>query len=373
MAHESGELNRTPFYPLHQELGARMVPFAGWEMPLQYTGILEEHRAVRERAGLFDVSHMGRFLVRGPRAFEFLNYLTTNDLGRIGRGQAQYTLLCHAEGGILDDLVIMRLEEEEFLVTVNAANREKDWAWMEAHTLDGVSIEDQTWAIGQLALQGPKTQEVLAPFTDLDLEQIEFYRFGQGKVLGKGAQISRTGYTGEDGFELYLSAEEGVEVARDLLEAGRPAGLIPCGLGARDTLRLEVKYCLYGNDISEETTPLEAGLGWVVKLEKGEFIGRQALLRQKEEGVKRRLIGFQLTERGVPRPGYPVYHDRTEVGTVASGTHSPSLGQGIGTAYVPKELSEAGTPLAVRVRSRDIPATVVKTPFYKDGSLKRGG
>ncbi len=366
------ELRKTPLHDEHASLGAKLVPFAGFAMPVQYpTGIQEEHRAVRRAAGLFDVSHMGEFRVRGPWALELVSRTTTNDPSALSVGQAQYSVMCLPDGGIVDDLIVYRLAEEDFRLVVNAANIEKDWRHLTGHA-EGLEaeLEDESEGVALLALQGPRAEEILAPLTRLDLPEIGFYRFREGEVAGVTGLVSRTGYTGEDGFELYLPAADAAGVWRRLLESGEDAGLRPVGLGARDTLRLEMGYALYGNDIDERTTPLEAGLGWLVKLDKGDFVGREALLRQKEDGPDRRLRGFRLTERGFPRAGYELRYRGEPSGTVRSGTVSPSLGYGIGTAYLPPG-AEPGDPLAVVIRDREVAAEVARTPFYREGSLKR--
>ncbi|MFQ5679779.1 MAG: glycine cleavage system aminomethyltransferase GcvT [Gemmatimonadota bacterium] len=363
---------RTPLYEEHVELGARLVPFAGFAMPVQYAaGIRAEHRAVRTAAGLFDVSHMGEFRVRGPDVWELVSYVTTNDPARLAVGQAQYSVMCLPGGGIVDDLLVYRMGDEDCRLVVNAANEEKDWQHLSAHATGfDVEIQNESEAVALLALQGPAAREVLQPLTPTGLDSIRFYHFLTGEVAGISAAISRTGYTGEDGFELYVGAAEAPELWRRLLAAGEAAGLQPAGLGARDTLRLEMGYALYGNDIDEDTSPLEAGLGWLVKLEKGEFVGRDALRGQKENGVARRLRGFRLTERGFPRSGYDVVFRGETTGTVRSGTLSPTLEQGIGTTYLPSDAGP-GDPLAVRIRDREVAARVVKMPFYSGGSLRR--
>ncbi|NIP56661.1 MAG: glycine cleavage system aminomethyltransferase GcvT, partial [Gemmatimonadetes bacterium] len=303
-------LKRTPLHDEHVALGGRMVPFAGYAMPVQYpAGIVKEHQAVRSAAGLFDVSHMGEFEVRGPEALDLIQHLLTNDASRLDVGQAQYTVLCQPDGTALDDCLVYRFDDH-YMVVVNAANLEKDRAWFETAATDfDATFADRSEETALLALQGPKAQPILAGLTDTDLDAIGFYRFARGAVAGRDAVISRTGYTGEDGFELYLAAVDAVDVWRALLEAGEPQGLLPAGLGARDSLRLEVGYILYGNDLDERHTPLEAGLGWVVKLDKGDFVGRDALARQKEEGVREKLVGFVLKERGFPRQGYEIRVD----------------------------------------------------------------
>lgn len=365
-------LKETPLHAEHERLDARLVPFAGYAMPVQYpAGIVKEHQAVRNQAGLFDVSHMGEFEVSGPQALEFLQWLLTNDASRLDVGQAQYTVLCQPDGSALDDCIVYRFEDR-YMVVVNAGNLEKDRAWFEREAANfDVTFTDRSDEFGLLALQGPKAQEILARLTDADLDAITFYRFAEGRVAERDAIISRTGYTGEDGFELYVSAGDAPHVWRALLEAGEPDGLIPAGLGARDSLRLEVGYILYGNDLDESHTPLEAGLGWVVKLGKGEFVGSDALARQKEEGVTEKLVGFVLRERGFPRQGYEIRYEGEPVGVVTSGVLSHSTGKGIGLGYVPVEAASPGTTLEIVIRGRPIPAEVVRPPFYTEGSLRR--
>lgn len=367
-----GDLKRTPLYELHVDLNAKMVPFAGFSMPVQYpTGIRCEHQAVREAAGLFDVSHMGEFLVTGPDAGAFVSYTTSNDPLALVVGQAQYSVMCHQSGGIVDDLLVYRLGEDRFRLVVNAANLDKDWAHLkEQATRFDVHLEDESDGIGLLALQGPLSQQILAPLASEDLESIGFYEFTQGQVAGAPCVISRTGYTGEDGFELYLPAERTAAVWEALIDAGSSVGLIPAGLGCRDSLRLEMGYALYGNDLDDGTSPLEAGLGWLVKLDKKDFIGRDALIRQKTDGLARRLRGFRLLERGFPRPGYEVSFDGTVCGIVRSGTLSPSLGEGIGTAYLPPA-AKPGSAVELSIRDRSIPAEVVAMPFFAKGSLRK--
>lgn len=364
---EGGRLKKTPLHDEHLELGGRMVPFAGYELPVSYSGILEEHRAVRKRAGLFDVSHMGRIEVLGESALSYLDHLTTNDVSALDPNQAQYSAMLNEGGGIIDDILVYR-ESDRYLVVVNAANHEKDIHWMQRHLPGGVSLTDVTVDVAQIALQGPASQDILSPLTDLDLEEIRYYRFLRGRVAGARGIIARTGYTGEDGFELYVPAREARNVWREILRAGAARGIIPCGLGCRDTLRLEMRYCLYGNDIDDSTTPLEAGLKWITKMDKGPFIGREALLEQLEAGITRRLIGFLMDDRGIPRPGYPVFHDGREVSRVASGTSSPSLGKGIGTTYLPVEHATVGGSIEIGIRNRRHTATIVKPPFYSGGS-----
>jgi aminomethyltransferase len=366
------DLKHTPLHDEHAALGGKLVPFAGYAMPVQYpSGITAEHRAVREAAGLFDVSHMGEFEVRGPGAEALVQRLTVNDVSRMTVGQAQYSALCHEDAGIIDDLIVYRFDDH-FMLVVNASNRAKDWAWVERHARGSdVELEDRSDEIGLLALQGPRAREILAPLSDTDLNAIGYYRFAEGRVAGVDAIISATGYTGEDGFELYVAAKDTPGLWRAILKAGQTKGLIPAGLGARDSLRLEMGYALYGNDLDEGHTPLEAGLGWITKLDQGEFIGREALLAQKEAGVTRRLVGLRLLERGFPRPGYEILADGEPVGRVTSGTLSPSLGVGIAMGYVPVRLAEPGSRVAVDLRGKAIEAEVERPPFYTEGSIRR--
>ena len=368
----SDQLKRTPLHDEHLALKGKMVPFAGFEMPVQYpSGITAEHRAVREAAGLFDVSHMGEIEVWGERARDFVQHVTTNDVDRVEVGQAQYSSLPKESGTLLDDLIVYRFPDH-YLLVVNASNREKDLEWISGFAERfGVELRDRSDEIALLALQGPRAQAILARITDDDLEDIGYYRFRTGEVAGRPAIISRTGYTGEDGFELYVDAQDATEVWRRLLEVGAPDGLVPAGLGARDSLRLEMGYALYGNDLDEDHTPLESGLGWVTKIDKGDFVGRDALRRLKEEGVATRLAGFRMLERGFPRPGYPVRFDGAVVGEVTSGTLSPSLGEGIGMAYLPVAAAKPGTRIEVMIRDRAVPAEVVRPPFYTGGSVRR--
>lgn len=354
---------RTPLHESHVRAKARLVEFAGWEMPVQYAGILEEHEAVRTRVGLFDVSHMGEVVFRGPKALEALQRAFTNDLSKAQDGQAQYGCLCRDSGGIVDDVVVYRRSAEDLLVCVNAANRQKDFEWLAAHA-GGADVKNESDDWAQLALQGPLAAQVLQRLTTVNLSAMRSYRFATGEVAGVPSLVARTGYTGEDGFEVFCPSSQGTRVWDALLEAGGPEKIQPCGLGARDSLRLEMAYRLYGSDMDDATTPLEAGLAWVVKLEKGDFVGRRALLEQKEAGVPRKLVGFTLTDPGIPRHGYRVLQDGRKVGEVTSGTKSPSLGIPIGLAYVPTALAAEGSVFHVEIRGRAAAARVVKTPFY---------
>jgi len=365
-------LKLTPLHGRHVALGGKMVPFAGFSMPVQYpSGITAEHRAVREMAGLFDVSHMGEFIVRGPDALDFVQKISVNDASKIEVGQAQYSAMCLESGCIIDDLIIYRFDDRYMLV-VNAANLDKDWAHVSAHAADfDVEVENASDRIALLALQGPVARELLRPLADLDVDDVKYYRFREGHVAGVPAVISGTGYTGEDGFELYVPADRAGELWDALLAAGKADGLIPAGLGARDSLRLEVGYALYGNDLDEEHTTLESGLGWVTKLDKGDFVGRDALAAQKESGVTRRLVGLRLEGRAFPRPGYDIVFEGEVVGNVTSGTISPTLGHGVALGYVPVELSRADTVVQVDARGKLVDAVVQRPPFYTEGSIRR--
>jgi aminomethyltransferase len=349
-----------------------MVPFAGYSMPVQYpTGIKAEHVAVRQAAGLFDVSHMGEFIVRGPEALNLIQRISVNDASSIEVGQAQYSAMCLETGCVIDDLIIYRFPDR-FMLVVNAANLAKDWAWVSKHATDfDVEITDVSDETALLALQGPRAREILRPLASLNVDEVKYYRFAEGSVAGVSSVISGTGYTGEDGFELYIPAKRAPELWAALLDVGGEVGLIPAGLGSRDSLRLEVGYALYGNDLDEDHTTLESGLGWVTKLDKGHFVGREALAAQKELGVSRRLVGLRMTGKGFPRPGYQVMANGEVVGQVTSGTVSPSLGYGVALAYVPVELSKVATEVQVNVRGRHVEAVVERPPFYTEGSIKR--
>ncbi|MBA3890454.1 MAG: glycine cleavage system aminomethyltransferase GcvT [Gemmatimonadaceae bacterium] len=361
-------LKRTPFYDFHVALGGKIVPFAGYEMPVQYpTGITAEHQAVRQGCGLFDVSHMGEFIIRGERAVAFADAVTTNDVAKLAIGQVHYSTILYDTGTIVDDCLVYRFADHVMMV-VNASNREKDLAHISTRAAEfGVTIEDISDAIGLLAVQGPQAEAILTALTDVDLPAIEYYHFAEGQVAGMQMTVSRTGYTGEDGFELYHDIAHSEALWHALMGTGR---ITPCGLGSRDSLRLEMGMALYGNDIDDTTTPLEAGLGWLVKLQKGEFTGRDALLRQKEQGIPRRLVGFTTAERSFPRHGYPVFYEGQPSGTVCSGTLSPTLGIPIGTCYLPLAGAKEGTMFEIEIRGKRVPATVVKPPFYKDASHK---
>jgi aminomethyltransferase len=366
---EDAALKRTPLYECHLEAGGKMVPFAGWEMPVQYSGVIEEHRAVRTAAGLFDVSHMGEVRVRGAGALAFLQGLTPNDVSKLVPGRAHYSGLLTEKATYIDDLLIYRLGEADFLVVVNASNADRDFAWIAERTpaanAADVEVTNVSDDYALLALQGPKALAILAPLASLDAGAIRYYGFAQGEVAGVPALLSRTGYTGEDGVELYLAPGDAPAVWRRLLAEGAAHGLVPAGLGARDTLRLEAGMALYGHEIDETTTPLEAGLGWVVKLGKGDFLGREVLAAQQAQGVKRKLVGFEVEGRGIGRQGYPVRDAAgAQVGAVTSGTFSPTFEKALGMAYVPVGLDAPGTPLTLDVRGKAVAARVVPLPFY---------
>jgi aminomethyltransferase len=340
-----------------------MVPFGGWEMPVQYTGIIEEHRTVRSRLGLFDVSHMGEFELDGRGALEAVQRLTTNDAAALEVGQLQYSLLCDPDGGIVDDATVYRLGAEHFMITVNASNIDKDWAWVTEQS-PGARWRDVSAATGLIAVQGPRAEALVGRLADGDVSAIGYFRFARGGVAGVRTLISRSGYTGEDGFELYVPWEETPRLWTALLQAGAPDGVAPIGLGARDTLRLEMRYTLYGNDIDRTTNPLEAGLGWAVKPAKGEFIGRDAIERVRAGGPRRRLVGIEMADRSIARHGYPVVKDGRVLGVVTSGSYGPSVDRSIALVYVETAHAAVGTELGVEIRGQARPARVVRTPFY---------
>ena len=361
-------MKRTPLYHQHVALGARTAPFAGYEMPVQYTGINAEHLAVRTTAGLFDVSHMGEFRISGPDALAFLQHVTVNDVAALEQGQTQYSAMCYSDGGIVDDLLLYR-RENSYLMVVNAANIDKDFEWLRSNARGSVSLENVSDQTGLIAVQGPVSRELVGKVLHVDLSDLAYYHLREGKVNDREVMISRTGYTGELGFELYTDPDTTRRLWEDCLAAGEGLGAVPAGLGARDTLRLEMKYCLYGNDITAETNPVEAGLGWIIKLDKGPFIGSRAIARVKEEKPTRQLVAFRMEERAIPRPGYIILHDGREVGQVTSGTQSPTLRRGIGLGYVAREHAKVGTALQLDIRGRAGGATVVKPPFVKETSL----
>ena len=359
-------LKRTPLYAQHCALGARLVEFGGWEMPVQYSGISQEHQAVRTRAGLFDVSHMGEFKVEGPDAQVFLQYLVPNDVSRLHIHQALYTQLCRPDGNVIDDLLIYFLADQHYMLVVNAANIAHDLAWVleQAQRFD-VQVTDQSDATALVALQGPAAVSILQPLTPVDLATIQYYHCAAGPVANVDCLISRTGYTGEDGFELYCASVDVEHLWRTLLEAGQPHGLLPAGLGARDTLRLEAGYCLYGHELDEQTNPLEARLGWTVKFQSGDFIGRDALLQVKQQGPRKLLVGIELLERGVPRGGYSLYAQEQAIGSLTSGAPGLTVQKSIGLGYVAPAYATIGQQIQVDIRGKRIAAQVVALPFYK--------
>jgi aminomethyltransferase len=371
MADASDTLKTTPLHDVHEDLGARMMGFGGFDMPVQYSSIIEEHMAVREDAGLFDVSHMGELLVSGPEALPLIQRLVTNDASALYDGRAMYTVMCTPDGGIIDDLIVYRRAEDRYLLVLNAANVERDVEWIREHNTEGATLNDISDDTALLALQGPRSLEIAQPFLDRDLDDLKFYHFWDesGVLDCEEIIVSRTGYTGEVGLELYVPAAEAPRVWNTLLEAGEDAGLKPAGLGARDTLRLEAGLCLHGNDISEQTNPYEAGLGWLVKLDKGDFVGREALQSIHDDGPSRRLVGFVAAERGIPRHDHVIQSPNGDtIGVVTSGTQSPVLDAGIGLGYVPNEpaYTEPGQSLHIASRRRTFEATVKSPPLHKD-------
>lgn len=364
-------LRETALRDRHEALGARLVPFAGWLMPVQYSGIIDEHRAVRSAAGLFDLGHMGQVRVEGPDALDYLQYVTTNDVSLLEPGDAQYSMLPNVKGGVIDDIIVYRLEDEPgYFVVINAANREKDVDWLlqtrERRRDFDVEIEDISDTLGMIAIQGPKAVEISQSLTDRDLADIAAFQCGRANVAGIPVLLARTGYTGEDGFEFYVPQSRTAELWDALMAAGQSKGLLPIGLGARDTLRLEARMPLYGSELADDISPLEAGLGWAVKLGKGEFIGRNEIAAVKDEGVPRKTVGFRLTERaGSARHGYEVQQDGARVGVVTSGAHSPTLGAEIGLALIDASAAGVGKPLQIVIRGRPVNAEQVKLPFYR--------
>lgn len=362
-------MKTTPFTEKHISLGAKMHEFAGYNMPIEYSGIIDEHLTVCRSVGVFDVSHMGEFWVKGPRALSFLQKVTSNDVSVLTPGRVQYSCFLNEEGGIVDDLLVYQYEPEKYLLVVNASNIEKDWAWCTAHNTEDVLLENASDRMAQLAVQGPLALDTLQKLTDINLSAIPYYHFTHGMLAGeREVIISNTGYTGAGGFELYFRPEAALKVWTAIFESGMPFGIKPVGLGARDTLRLEMGFCLYGNDLNDTTSPLEAGLGWITKFIDGKnFIGRPVLERQKEEGVTRRLIGFELLDRGIPRPGYMLYaaDGQVEIGHATSGTMSPLRKVGIGMGYVKPEYAIPGTEICMDMRGRKLKARVVKPPFRK--------
>jgi len=359
-------LRATPLNAVHRALRAKLVDFGGWEMPIQYSGIIEEHRVVRRSVGLFDVSHMGEIEIRGAEAGALTDFVTTNHARKLKIGQAQYSALLYPHGGFVDDILVHRVAEDYYFLCVNAANQDKDYEHVCAWNRFDARVELATDQYVQLAIQGPRALPTLQKLTQTDLATIRYYWFSDGRVAGAPARIARTGYTGEDGFEIYIDAREAARIWNEALQAGAEFGIKPCGLGARNTLRLEACYALYGHEIDASTSPLEGGLDWIVKLDKGEFVGRDALLRQKEAGIRRQLAGFEMRGRGIARDGCEVYSDGVPAGWVTSGSPSPTLDKNIGLCYLPPNLAgPPGRTIQIMIRNQPVDAVIVETPFYQ--------
>lgn len=359
-------MRNTALSHIHEALGAKMVPFAGYNMPVQYEGVTAEHLSVRENVGVFDVSHMGEFIIRGEGAFELVQKVTSNDVSKLVDGKVQYTCLPNGKGGIVDDLLVYRMDEKTYLLVVNASNIAKDWDWISRHNTAGVEMINISEDTSLLAVQGPKAAEALQRLTEMNISEMKYYTFQKGNFAGKeNVLISTTGYTGAGGFEIYFNNEDAVEIWKAIFEAGKDYKITPVGLAARDTLRLEMGFCLYGNDIDDTTSPLEAGLGWITKFT-NDFVDSDYLQKQKEAGITKRLVGFELIDKGVPRQGYDVVNESGEkIGNVTSGTMAPSLKKAIGLAYVPKDMTAPGTEIFIAVRKKQLKAKVVTLPFYK--------
>jgi aminomethyltransferase len=361
------QLKRTPLYDVHRASGAKMVDFGGWDMPVQYSGLVDEHHTVRRAVGLFDVSHMGEIEVRGPQAAQLTESVTTNAVSKLQIGQAQYSGLLYDHGGFVDDILVHKVADDHYFICVNASNQEKDFAHIcELNRFD-CEVEFASDRYAQIAVQGPRALETLGKLTPVDIASIHYYWFKDGPVCGLPARIARTGYTGEDGYEIYVAPEEAPGIWRKLLDAGHEFGIKPCGLGCRNTLRLECKMALYGHEIHASISPLEADLGWIVKLDKGDFTGRDALMKQKQTGVKRKLVGFEMRGRGIGRDGYEVYIDGSPAGWVTSGSPSPTLNKNIGLCYLPVEHAQPGRKIEIIIRNQPVEAETVGTPFYKRG------
>ncbi len=359
-------MKKTRLHSCHEKLDAKMIEFFGWHLPVEYSGIMEEHMAVRQKAGLFDVSHMGEIFVKGDQALDLVQYLTPNNAAKLGPGKAQYSVLTTPNGTFVDDLLVYFLNDQEYLLVVNASNVEKDYAWIFGHAEHfDVTVENKSVEYSQMALQGPAAEKILRGLTDVAIEELKVFQYKMGQVAGEEALVSRTGYTGEDGFEIYTMSETPHKIWDAVLESGKHYGCLPIGLGARDTLRLEACLMLYGNDIDETTTVLEAGLRWLIKFKKGDFLGRDKLLKQKEEGINKKIVGFEIVERGIARPHYPVYIKGEKISEVKSGTYSPFLKKSIGLTYLPVEYAEEGTEIAIEIRGKKVNAVVVPMPFYK--------
>ena len=375
MQEQNDHLKKTPLYNAHAALNARIIPFAGWHMPVQYSGLVDEHKTVRSSVGLFDVSHMGEISVTGRGALDFLQKLTLNDISKTTIGQAQYNAFCYPSGTLIDDIIIYRRGFDNFFICVNASNIDKDFLWLKDNCpKQGVVLENLSLDYAQIAVQGPKSRELISKIVDIKIDNLPYYYFSEGKSLGIPSIIARTGYTGELGYEIYLPSESAEKVWNGLLEAGQYLGVKPCGLGARDTLRLEVGYLLYGNDMDDNTTALECGLSWITKFNKPEFIGRDNLLLQKESGCSKKLVAFEMCHKAIARQGYKIFENETSenpIGIVTSGTPSPSLSKNIGLAYLPSHLSKLESTFMVEIRGDRKPAKVVKKPFYTNGTAQK--
>jgi aminomethyltransferase len=365
MTEPTGVLKATPLNSVHRRMGARMVDFGGWDMPVQYSGILDEHHAVRTKVGIFDVSHMGEIEVRGPEALALVESVTSNAASRLKEGQAQYSGLLYEHGGFVDDILVHKVAPDQYFLCVNASNQEKDFDYIRTMNRTGAAVEFASDHYAQIAIQGPRALKTLAKLTAVPLGEIRYYWFRDGEVAGIPARIAHTGYTGEDGFEVYVAPEHAEAVWEKLLDAGHEFGILPCGLGARNTLRLEAKMALYGHEIDASITPFEGDLAWIVKLDKGEFAGRATLAKQQAEGVKRRIVGFEMTGRGIGRDGYEIQIGGQGAGWVTSGGPSPTLGKNIGLAMLPVEAGEPGRTIQIVIRNQPVDAVIVPTPFYK--------
>ncbi|MGD7043949.1 glycine cleavage system aminomethyltransferase GcvT [Jeotgalibacillus proteolyticus] len=363
----TASLKKTPLFDLYKESGGKTIDFGGWALPVQFSSIKEEHEAVRTKAGLFDVSHMGEVDVRGKDSLQYLQKMMTNDLSKLKNNEALYTAMCYENGGTVDDLLVYKLKDDHYLLVINASNIDKDAAWLQKHVNEEVQVTDISPKIAQLAIQGPKAEAILQQMTETNLSQIPFFHFQNDvHIKGVSALVSRTGYTGEDGFELYCQADHAPVLWKEILEEGKKEGLIPCGLGARDTLRFEAKLALYGQELTAEITPVEAGIGFAVRTEKETpFIGQNVLRNQKENGAPRKLVGIEMVERGIPRHGYPVFSGEEEIGFVTTGTQSPTLKKNIGHVLLKKEYASIGNEVLVEIRGKKVKAEIVKTPFYK--------
>lgn len=363
-------LKKTPLNEIHRSSGGKMVDFGGWDMPVQYSaGVIAEHLATRERAGLFDVSHMGEIFVEGEDAIAFINRITTNDVTKLVDGQAHYSALTNENGGVVDDLLVYRFDQDKLLLVVNASTTEKDWDWITSQVKEeAITLTNASKDYCQIAVQGPKAVEIAQKFTDENLNEIKYYHFTVGKFDGVDAIISRTGYTGEDGYEIYADPKYAAQIWNHLLAAGAEFDILPCGLAARNTLRLESAMSLYGHELSDEISPLEAGLGWICKINKGDFVGREPMSKLKTDGLKRKLVGFELTDKGIARDEMDVYINDKKVGVVTSGSPAPFLKKNIGLAFVPTEFANIGQEIKIDVRGKHLAASIVPTPFYKRGN-----